>query len=193
MKAKKNYLIVKAFIEQKESHEIVMPDGSKLNLFLGRKYNENNREANPTICEVIVVGDGIPDISVGDNIILHHNTITNEAIQIEKKDGYVTLNVHYDSLVYAKVLEDGTLVPLKGYIIAERIEREKINDFDVLGGTEKMKFNVISTPSGYDDVKPNQKILCYKLSDYEMVYHYKNKECRAIRISQDDILGVFID
>ncbi len=193
MKARKNNLIVKAFIEQKESHEIQMPDGTSINIFLGRKYNENSREANPTVCDVISIGEGISDISYGDKIIVHHNTITNEAVHIEKKDGYITLNVPYNNLIYAKIDTEGNLIPLKGSIIAERIPKDKLSAFDITEGSDPMKFKVVSVPEGYDDVKPNNKILCYKLSDYEMVYHYNNKEHRAVRILHEDILGVVQD
>lgn len=168
-----------------------MPDGGTLDLFIGRKYNENDREAAPNICNVLCVGEGIPDISVGDNIVVHHNTVKNDACHIEKKDGYVYISIPYDSLVYAKISSDGTLIPVGNSIIAERIPAKKLSQFDYTEKTEPMKFKAIAVPSHYTDVKPNQNILCYKMSDYELVYHHNGQERRAIRILQDDVLGVF--
>ena len=191
MKAKKKCLILKANLTQKETHKVSMADGSSIDIFIARKYNENDREASPNICNVVSVGDGIPDISEGDNIIVHHNTVKNDACHIEKKDGHVYLSIPYDNLIYAKISDDGELTPVGNSIIAERIDCKKLSQFDYTERTEPMKFKVVSVPSHYTEVKPNQNILCYKMSDYEIVYHHKDSEHRAIRILQDDILGVF--
>lgn len=170
-----------------------MPDGSSIELFIGRKYNENDREAAPNICNVIAVGEGIEDIQVGDNIIVHHNMVKNDASHIEKKDGYVIFSMPYSNLIYAKIDDDGNLTPVSGTIIAERIQAKKLSQFDYTEKTEPMKFKVVSVPDNYTDVQANQNVLCYKMSDYEIVYHHKGTEHRAIRILQDDILGVFND
>lgn len=190
MKAKRKSIIIKAHIEQKESHEIQMPDGSVLNIYLGRKYGENNREVYPNVCEVISVGQDVENISVGDTIILHHNLIQNDASHFAKQEGYVYLGIVADGLIYAKILDDGTLVPLFGNLIGERIVKEKTR-FDYENKTEKQKFKILSVPINYTDVSAGDTILAYNLSDYEMVYHYKNKECRAIRIASEDILAKF--
>lgn len=191
MKAKRKCLIVKAHLEQKESHEVRMPDGSVINLYIGRKYGENNREINPTVVEVVSVGDEIEDILVGDTLIVHHNLIMNEANHIKRDGQMVWLGIPYNDLLYAKVYADGTLEPLYKCVLAERIVKPRKSEFEFEDKTEPMKFRVLKTPQGYDDVKSGDTILAYKLSDYEMVYHHNNKECRAIRISIDDILGIY--
>ena len=191
MKAKRKSLIVKAHLEQKESHNIQMPDGSTVSLYIGRKYGENNREINPTLVEVISVGDEVDNISVGDKLILHHNLIMNEASYIKKDGQLVWMGIPANSLVYAKVNEDGTLVPLFDSLIGERVKKPKVSKLEYEDKTEQMKFKILQVPDGYEDVKPGDTILAYKLSDYEMVYHYDNKECRAIRIAAKDVLGIF--
>jgi hypothetical protein len=193
MKAKKNHLILKAYLEQKETLRIKGKDGQYVELYMGRKYNENGRESHPNVCEVVAVGEGITDINVEDKIVVHHNTITNDGAHIEKKDGYVYLSAPYNRLIYAKINEDGSLSPLSDCIIAERIAAPKLSQFDYTEKTEQYKFKVVTVPDGYEDVRPGQNVLCYKLSDYEIVYHYNNVEKRAIRIMQDDILAVFAD
>lgn len=191
MKAKRKNLIVRANPEQKESHEIQMPDGSIISIYLGRKFGENNREVYPNVCEVISVGEDVSGILVGDKIILHHNIIQNEAAQIKKEDGYVYLGIPADSLIYAKIAEDGTLIPLFRNLIGERIVKDKMSQFEYEDVTEPQKFKILSVPDDYVDVAAGDTILAYKLSDYEMVYHYNNRECRAIRIAADDILAIF--
>lgn len=191
MKAKRKNLIVRANPEQKESHEIQMPDGSIISIYLGRKFGENNREVYPNVCEVVSVGEDVFGVSVGDRIILHHNIIQNEAAQIKKEDGYVYLGIPADSLIYAKIAEDGTLIPLFRNLIGERIVKDKMSQFEYEDVTEPQKFKILSVPDDYTDVAAGDTILAYKLSDYEMVYHYNNRECRAIRIAADDILAIF--
>jgi hypothetical protein len=191
MRAKRKSLIVKAHLEQKESHEIQLPDGSTISIYLGRKYGENNREINPTIAEVVSVGDEVFDIEVGDKLILHHNTIMNEAAYIRKENQIVWIGIPYNELVYAKLNSDGTLTPLRDTLIGERIVRPKVSELEYEEKTEQMKFKILSVPDGYKDVKPGDTVLAYKLSDYEMVYHHNNKECRAIRIDSKDVLGIF--
>jgi hypothetical protein len=191
MKARRNHLIVKANLEQKESHEISMPDGSKISIYIGRKYGENNREINPSVCEVVSVGENVTEVSVGDTIIVHHNLIMNEASYIERDGQTVHMGIPAGELIYAKIKEGGELVPVFNNLIAERVVKPKVSELEFEQKTEQMKFKVISVPDGYTDVEPGQYILAYKLSDYEMVYHYKNRENRAIRIAANDILGVF--
>lgn len=191
MKAKRKSLIVKAYLEQKESHNVQLPDGSVINLYIGRKYGENNREVNPTLVEVISVGDEVDNIKVGDKLILHHNLIMNEASYIKKEGQTVWLGIPANEMVYAKIEDDGTLEPVFKSLIGERIVRPKVSKLEYEEKTEQMKFKILRVPKGYSDVKEGDTILAYKLSDYEMVYHHNNKECRAIRINQDDVLGVF--
>lgn len=191
MKAKRKSLIVKAHLEQKESHEVRMPDGSVINLYIGRKYGENNREINPTVVEVVSVGDEIDDISVGDTLVVHHNLIINEANHIKRDGQLVWMGIGYNDLIYAKVFADGTLEPVYRCVLAERILKPRISELEFEDKTEPMKFKILKTPKGYSDVKSGDTVLAYKLSDYEMVYHHNNKECRAIRINTEDILGVY--
>ena len=191
MKAKRKSLIVKAHLEQKESHNVQLPDGSVISLYIGRKYGENNREINPTLVEVISVGDEVDNISVGDKLILHHNLVMNEASYIKKDGQLVWMGIPANEMVYAKINEDGSLEPIFKSLIGERIVKPKVSKLEYEEKTEQMKFRILRVPKGYSDVKEGDTILAYKLSDYEMVYHYNNKECRAIRINQDDVLGVF--
>lgn len=189
MRALNKKIIVKAYLEQKESHEVHCEDGRVIQLYIGRKYAENNREANPTVAHVIATECN--EVSIGDNLVLNHNLITNKAAWIEEKDGYVLLTINADSTVYAKIDENGTLQPVFGNLIAERIyhkEESKIWS----GGDKKddYRFKVLAVSNNEEDVKVGDTVLCYKFSDYEMVYHFKGQECRAIVIKKTDVLGI---
>ena len=192
----KSKIIVKAYLEQKESHQIKCDDGKVINLYIGRKYAENNREANPTVCEVISVPDNITEVSVGDTLVVHHNLIGNQASHIETdtEEQSVLLTICADFTVYAKILQNGTLQPVFGNLIAERISKPSPFVSSVLVSpfeeTKEYEFKVLAVSEGEEDVKVGDTILCYKHSDYEMVYHFNNKEHRAIRIVKNDVLGI---
>lgn len=94
-------------------------------------------------------------------------------------------------MIYAKLNKDGSLVPLFDNLIGERIVKERVSELEYEDKTEQTKFKILRVPEDYEDVKAGDTVLAYKLSDYEMVYHYNNRECRAIRISGADVLGIF--
>jgi hypothetical protein len=96
-------------------------------------------------------------------------------------------------MLYAKIdKETGDLTPLYGNFIAERLDivKKSITIFDE-GKKEELKFKILAAPADCDDVAVGDNVICYKLSDYEMVYNFKGSEKRAIRIWKDDILAVY--
>jgi hypothetical protein len=197
MTPKKKHIIVKSFVEQKETHRITCNDGRVIDLFIGRKYGENSREINPVVCEVLNIGEGVEQVEIGDVLIVHHNMLNNDAAMIEKNsiENSVTLSLPADNMIYAKINKlTGELFPLFGSCIAERINTTGSSIIIAPDEkTEETKFKILATPPNYDDVKPDDVVLCYKLSDYEMVYHFNGSERRAIRILTDDILAVYTE
>ena len=194
MKARRKMLVVKSYKEQKETHEVHLENGETLRLYIGRKYGENNREINPVVCEVLNVGKDVTNIEVGDMLILHHNCLDNEALLIERdhEQMYDIVAVYWDATVYAKInKETGELTPLNGNCIAKRIPKKiESTMFQPFEMTEDYEFEIVSAPSDFPEVKKGDRVLCYKYSDYEMVYHFKNEEKRAIRLSKEDVLGI---
>lgn len=195
MKPKKKHIIVKAFLSQKESHIVKCADGTSIELYLGRKYGENSREINPVVCEVTHKAEDVEQVDVGDLLIVHHNTLVNEATVIKKdySEQSVIMPILADNMLYAKIdKETGELTPLYGNFIAERLDvvKKSIIIFDE-GKKEELKFRILAAPSDCNDVAVGDNVICYKLSDYEMVYNFKGSEKRAIRIWKDDILAVY--
>lgn len=195
MKAKRKQLIVKSYNEQKETHEIKIPGKESIRLYIGRKYGENSREQNPVVCEVMSVGEGISTVNVGDLLIVHHNVLTNEGqvIKTNLAEQWTILAIHFDMTIYAKIdQETGDLIPLNGNYIGKRIPKEAVSKVihSPFDETLDTIFDIIAVPDE-PFVEPGDRVLCYKLSDYEMVYHFNNEEKRSIRIWKEDILGVF--
>jgi hypothetical protein len=195
MKAKRKQLIVKSYNEQKETHVIDGVDGEKIQIYIGRKYGENSREINPVVCEILSVGEDISSVEVGDLLIVHHNVLTNEGqiIKIDYNTQSTILAIHFDGTVYAKIdKETGGLTPLNGNLIGKRIAKEYNSILHIpFEETLDTTFDIISSPEDFQDVQPGDRVLCYKYSDYEMVYHFKNQEKKAIRIWKDDVIGIF--
>ena len=195
MKPKKKHVIVKAFLNQKETHSVKCDNGSTIELFIGRKYGENTREMNPVVCEVIEIADDVDEVVPGDLIIVHHNLLVNDASVIEsnREEKSATITFMANNMIHAKIdKETGELTPLYGNCIAERIVvSEKSFILSPEQKNEELRFKIISTPKGYDDVAPGDEVICYKLSDYEMVYNFKGSEKRAIRIWKEDILAIY--
>ena len=195
MKPKKKHIIVKAFLTQKESHIVNCADGTSIELYLGRKYGENSREINPVVCEVTHKADDVEQVDIGDLLIVHHNTLTNEAsvIKSDYNEQSVIMPILADNMLYAKInRETGELTPLYGNFIAERIDvvKKSVIIYDE-GKKEEVKFKILAAPSDCNDVAIGDNVICYKLSDYEMVYNFNGSEKRAIRIWKEDILAVF--
>ena len=194
MKARRKMLVVKSYREQKETHEIDLKNGETLRLYIGRKYGENNREINPVVCEVLTVGPEVNNIEVGDLLILHHNCLDNEALLIERDNEEMSdiVAVFWDKTIYAKInKETGELIPINGNCIAKRIPKKiESSMFQPFEMTEDYEFDIIAAPNDFPEVKAGDRVLCYKYSDYEMVYHFKNVERRAIRLSKDDVIGI---
>lgn len=193
MKPRRKHLIVKSYDEQKEIHQVKLNDGKVINIYIGRRYNENGREQSPVVCEVLSVGEDVKEISEGDLLITHHNLLSNEAITIERNlaEQYTILSVPNDNHLYAKILPSGELEPVNGNCIAKRIKKEVNTSLAVpFEMTEDLMFDLVSVSKEIDFVKAGDRVLCYKHSDYEMVFHFENKEQRAIRIWKEDILGI---
>jgi hypothetical protein len=193
MKARRKFLIVKSWDEQKESHQIKCDDGRVVNLYIGRRYSENSREQNPVVCEVLSKGADCDEIEVGDLLIVHHNVLTNEACIIERdtEQQFTIFSIYCDNTIYAKINPDGSLIPVNGNYIAERISKPPVSNFIIapFEETVETQFIIKAVPKN-PDVKVGDKVICYKYSDYEMVYHFNNEEKRAVRIWKEDMLGI---
>lgn len=193
MKARRKFLIVKSWDEQKEIHQIKCENGKVINLYIGRRYSENSREQNPVVCEVLAKGADTDEIEVGDLLIVHHNVLINEALIIERdiQEQWTILSCYNDNTIYAKINKDGSLTPVNGNYIAERIKKPAVSKIihSPFEETLQNEFIIKAVPADAE-VNVGDRVLCYKYSDYEMVYHYDNEEKRAIRIWRDDILGV---
>lgn len=195
MRATRNRFIVAVNREQKNEHTVDMPDGSELKLYIGRDFNENGREANPVMATIVDNNTRYGYLEKGWKVLCHHNNfVKNSPYFLEAKDG-----IHYysipDGTVFAVIDEDGSVHAVCGYIVAERIEMPKrssiIEDPAVRYYQDRVRV-VRASPEVKDESPVREKdiVMIPLMADYEVVYHWKNKEKRFIRVKGADIYGI---
>lgn len=206
MKAKLNWLILEADLEQKEKHAIKCDDGSIVELWIGRGYNPNLRERNPCIAKVIHNGnEDYPHIGVGDLLVLHYNFFDNPNYLIEKEGSKAIYSIplktrdfnnqtqewewNLNYLIFGKIV-DGEIIPLCENLICERVKMPSrssvIIDPDPPTYTDRVK--VLRVSPEIDEVKPGDIAMIHKMADYEVIFHYDGREKRAIKVAAHDLL-----
>jgi|GEM_PF-3222836 len=209
MRAKHNKIIVSADMEQKETHQIRKADGTTISLYLGRRYNSNAREKNPCVCTV--VDNNAPEyrhIRTGDILVVHHNLLVKEsAYLIDIIDGiaYFSIPVIQKEIdnttrkvtevpnrqLFAKLV-DGELEPICNNLICERVKMPARSTIiiDPVEKTYEDRVRVLKVAPDVYGISRGDIALMYKMGDYEIVYHWNNKECRAIKVWAEDIIGI---
>ncbi len=170
------HITVKVDLQQKDETTI---GGS--NIKTGRNYNENFRERNPVIAEVV---DGLGEIKTGCFIVCNYNYFdTDSPLQIT--DNIFAIPVNEE--IFAIVREDGTLKPVCGNILVERVTKEtKIELPEELKKPHTNQGIVSVNSEGYFN---GQYIFWLQMADYEIVYQWKGVEHRAIKVHKSEIVG----
>lgn len=169
-------IIVKVDQNQKSSLEI---SGSKF--LLAKQYNNNRREQNPVLCEVII---GNSKIKEGVFLVVHHNRFA-EYSPYELGDYLYA--IPYDKQLFARIDENGNAHSICGNIITERVEKKSI--IQVVASQRKNyhdRVMVLNDGYGY---KKGDEIFTWPFSDYEIIYVWKGEEKRVIKVYKDDICG----
>ncbi len=176
MLAVKNHIIVKVWTSQKE--EIVING----NLFkTGINYNENFREKNPVVA---YVKDGIGEIKSGSWIVCNYNYFDWSSPYCMFDDIY-TIPVNEE--IFAIINEDGTLKPINGNILVERVTIESV--LELPEELKKPHINRGIVASGFGNYKKGDFIFWLPYSDYEIVYNWNGIEKRALKIHHSEIVG----
>lgn len=173
MKPRLNNIIVSVNPQQKE--ETVIGNN---HLKTGKAYNENFRERNPIVAYVI---GGSKEIPSGSYIICNYNHFDLESpFEIEK--GFYSIPI--DEEIFAIINEDGSLKPVCGNVLVERITKE--TKIDLPEEFKKPYFNRGYVPRGEWGGK---YIFWLPYADYEIVYQWNGEERRAIKIHENEITG----
>lgn len=169
----KGKIIVKVDTSQKERNE---------QFLLAKEYNTNYRDRSPVVAAVIT---GSKEIKKGAFLLCHHNLFYS-ATSPYRIDGD-TYSIPINENIYAWIDEDGVPHPLNGNIIAERV---KIGSaFELTPQYQKNHIDRVIVLSDGLGFKAGQQVFTWKYSDHEIIYMWKGKEKRVIKINIEDIVA----
>lgn len=178
MQAANDKIIVRVNLEQKDSIEI---NGIKLQS--ATKYESNYREKSPVIAEV-VSGNG-SNIFDGDALLCHHNLFYLPSPHYLYDKLY---SIKVGSTIFAKILNDGSLLPICGNMLCDRVEKQY--QFEVpVENKEKYIDRVMVKNPGYTPYKQGQLLFTRPYSYYEIVYVHNGVEKRIHKCHESMIVG----
>lgn len=142
--------------------EVITEGGIVIPIEQGKGYagakNYNASKYAPTHGTVVSVGSGADGILVGDTVMFHFTTE-----ETCKQQGRIEVDgdnklFYVDSKKVMCVLRGDSLLPINGWVLANRAEKaaEKTDGGIIIPEAHRKesdrKFRVVSVPEGYDDV-----------------------------------------
>jgi hypothetical protein len=177
MLVKQNHIVVRVDLEQKKKFKI-----GDAEIFTGRGYNENFRERNPVVAEIV---DGFGDLQPGKLIICHYNHFDDTSLYQLYDNLFAIPN---DEMILAIIQEDGSLSSVNDNIICERIDR--FTAFPLPPELKKQYHDRgIVSHTGYGFEK-GDLVFFYPFSDYEICFTWNNLERRYVKVEKSEIVGV---
>lgn len=178
MKPIGNKIIVTCDANQKDTAII---SGSVFRMALN--YEVNYRIKSPTISTVV---EGNFLVRKGDVLLCHHNLF------------YLPSPYHiYDNLfsipfskvLFAKILEDGSLLPICGNILGNKVDIETPLP---LPPEQRKQYTdrIIVTNAGYTKYKKGDMLFTRPSAPYEIVYNWNGEQKSVIKISEDMVCGI---
>lgn len=172
MIAAKNTILVRVDLSQNDETKF---------LKTGKGYNENFRERNPVVAKV---EQGTGHIPTGSFIVCNYSHFDLESPH-QMFDNIFSIPV--DSEIYAIVNQDGTLKPIHGNLLVERVSRETKIELPEELKKPYMDRGLLITPT--QNIQSGQFIFWLKMADYEIVYMWEGGERRALKIHESEIVG----
>ena len=176
MKPINGNIIVSINLSQKD--EVVIGGNT---LLTGKGYNDNFRERNPVIALVEV---GTKEIPVGCHIVCNYSYFDLESPMAISDTQY---SIPVSEEIYAVVNDDGSLTPIMGNVLVERVTKDSVIDLPEELKKPFMDRGVLLTDT--EAIKKGSFIFWLKFSDYEICYTWKGEERRALKIHQTEITG----
>lgn len=169
----KGQILVSVNLQQKEEAII----GGNL-LKTGKPYNDNFRERNPVIGKVEY---GCTEIPIGSFIICNYSYFDLESPLWVQDNIY---SVPIDGEIYATINDDGSLNPVCGNILVEKIMRTQRMDIP-----EDFKKEQINQGIALTGEYKGQRVFWLPFSNYTICYTWNGEEKTAIKIYKKEITG----
>lgn len=190
-----NKIVVAVDLQQRSNY--MMKYGT-LELWMDSSFGEDGKHTNPSLCEVVAVGDGVDNIHEGMYALCHYNTfaarVTNNYLfgshEQKDKDGrdYFTI---LPERVRCYLDKEGKPVPMEGYILVKRLSTKVHSTLvipDVAQQHDMMWFEVVKVGE-VTPFKEGDLVLCYKYSDIEMKYTINKTPVECFVVKMDDVSG----
>lgn len=147
----------------------------------GKNYNENFREKNPVIALVI---EGYGEIKKGTYIVCNYNYFDSDSpLQLSE----IVFSIPVNEEIFAIVNEDGTLKPINGNLLVERIVKDTL--IELPDELKKKYINQGTVVKGIKKYFTGQHIFWLPYSDYAIHYTWNGEEKKAIKIHESEIVG----
>lgn len=173
-----NKILVSVDNNQKDSHTI---GGNVFKMAL--LYEKNYRLKSPVIATAIE-GNGL--IYAGDILLAHHNLFYLPS-PYHLYDNI--FSIPFSKVIFAKILEDGELLPICSNILGTRVEKK----YDLpLPPDQREKYTdrIIVTNPGYTKYHKGQLLLSRPSAPYDISYIYKGEQKTVTKISEDQITAI---
>lgn len=174
-----NKIIVSVNMKQKDTMKM-----GDIIVSTALKYEVNYREKSPTVCCVV---EGNVFIQKGDIILAHHNTFYTPS-PYHLGDDLFSIPAT-GKVLFAIVKKDGTLKPILGNILCNRVEIPSLLPLP----PEKIKTytdRAIVIDSGLPAYKEGRLIFHRPSAGYDIVYNFNGIEKRVTKIPADQVCGI---
>ena len=173
----------------KESHKFKDKDGKDMELFVDVSYSWDGKVSNPTQGTLLT---DYKNLKAGTHVLLHHNAVQDDNKLDIEPDIHTTIHAIEDMFLYFGVIH-GEIVPVDGFMLAERIyEEDEVSPGGIIL-TEKKKrdtvLKILAKPDSVEDYKVGDVAIVYKYADYEMTHNIGGEMKRIIRLKYSDCLG----
>lgn len=180
MQAVNNKIIVRCDVKQKDTVTIGGVVFRMANL-----YENNYRIKSPNIATVI---EGNEVVKFGDILLIHHNCFYMPSPYFLYGDVF---SIPFSSIIFAKILQNGDLLPICGNLLGERIAKKY--DIPVTPDAREMyNDRMVITNSGYTKYKKGQTVFARPSSCYDIIYHFESEIKVATKIHESMICGILL-
>jgi uncharacterized ubiquitin-like protein YukD len=179
-------VIVLVDVDEKETHSFTKEDGTKGKIYMANEYSWDSRITNFT--QGVLLTD-YKNLKAGTHVLAHHNSMGEECELTDKRipHGHKLFSVE-DIFVYFGVI-DGKLIPIDGFMLAERIYVEQSSVLEAEKVKIPNKLKILAKPDSITDFEVGDIAITYIHSDYEMTHNVNGTVETAIRLRYSDCLA----
>jgi len=201
-KAIRGKVIVKSYANQKEALMIKGKGGKMIELWMGRKYDENNRRKNPVLCEVVDNNSKYDYIKKGDLLLVHHNYLSDPmtnpfCLEYDQQTGIGIFSFLASNNIYCILRKDGVVTPVCENILAERLPNAITSSLIIIPDTVKTehedRVKVLAVAPEVEGIGQGDIIAILNKADYEICYSWEKKDYSVIKVFQEDVIGVLAE